>query len=93
MDLLASSGGSVPAAAKRKAVKKWTGWMLFWVRTDGDFAVLMGAVGSGGQIWRCHLREDALTCVVVEGRRGRGEWRDKGIRKVSRLIVELGSRG
>ena len=70
MDLLASSGGLVLAAAKRKAVRTWAGWRQFWARIDGDFAALMGAIGSGGRIWRCHRREDALTCVVVEGRRG-----------------------
>jgi hypothetical protein len=48
MDLLASSGGSVPAAAKRKAVRKWAGRRRFWARIDGDFAASMGAVGSGG---------------------------------------------
>ena len=48
MDLLASSGGSVPAAAKRKAVRKWAGRRRVWARIDGDFAASMGAVGSGG---------------------------------------------
>jgi hypothetical protein len=48
MDLLASSGGSVPAAAKRNAVRKWVGQRGFWARIDGDFAALMGAVGSCG---------------------------------------------
>jgi hypothetical protein len=48
MDLLASSGGSVLAAAKRKAVRKWAGRRQFWARIDGDFAASMGAVGSGG---------------------------------------------
>jgi hypothetical protein len=51
MDRLASSGGSVPVAAKRKAVRKWAGPRQFWACIDGDFAALMGAVGSGGQIW------------------------------------------
>ncbi len=50
MDLLALSGGLVLAAAKRKAVRKWAGRRQFWARIDGDFAALMGAVGSGGQI-------------------------------------------
>ncbi len=77
MDLLASSGGSVPAAAKRKAVRKWVGRRQFWARIDGDFAALMGVVGSGGRIRRCHHREDTLMCVVVEGRRGRRERRDE----------------
>ncbi len=81
MDLLASSGGSVPVAAKRKAVRKWVGQRQFWARIDGDFAALMGAVGSGGRIWRCHRREDALTSVVIEGRQGRREQRDEGDRK------------
>jgi hypothetical protein len=61
--------------------EKWAWRMQFWARIDGDFAALMGAVGSGGQIWRCHRREDALTCVVVEGRRGRRERRGKGDQK------------
>jgi hypothetical protein len=78
MDLLASSGGSVLAAAKMKAVRKWAGQRQFWARIDGDFAALMGAVGSGGRIWQCHRRECALTCVVVEGRRGGREQRDEG---------------
>jgi hypothetical protein len=78
MDLLASSGGLVLAAAKRKAVRKWAGRRQFWACIDDDFAASMGAIGSGGQIWQCHHREDALTCVVVEGRRGRREQRDKG---------------
>ena len=77
MDLLASSGGSVPAAAKRKAVRKWARRRQFWACIDSDFAVLMGAIGSGGQIWQCHHWEDTLTCVVVEGRRGRREQRDE----------------
>ncbi len=38
MDLLALSGGSVPAAAKRKAVRKWAGQRRFWVCINGDFA-------------------------------------------------------
>jgi hypothetical protein len=81
MDLLASSGGSVPAASKRKAVRKWVGRRQFWACIDGDFAASMGAIGSGGQIWRCHRREDALACVVVEGCQGRRERRDEGDRK------------
>ena len=81
MDLLASSGGSVPAAAKRKAVRKWAGRRRFWARMSTHFAASMGAVGSGGRIWRCHRRECALTCVVVEGRRGGREWRDEGDQK------------
>ncbi len=78
MDLLALSGGSVPVATKRKAVRKWAGWRQFWACIEGDFAASMGAIGSGGRIWRCHRREDALTCVVIEGRRGRREQRDEG---------------
>jgi hypothetical protein len=81
MDLLASSGGLIPAAAKRKAVRNWAGRRQFWASIDVDFAVLMGAIGSGGQIWQCHRQEDALTCVVVERRRGRRERRDKRGRK------------
>jgi hypothetical protein len=51
-------------------------------RGGGDFGLAsMGAIGSGGWIWRCHRRECALTCVVVEGRQGRRERRDKGDRK------------
>ncbi len=81
MDLLASSGGLVPAAAKRKAVRKWAGRRQFWARIDNDFIASMGAVGSGGRIWQCHCWEDALMCVVVEGRQGRMERRDKGDQK------------
>jgi hypothetical protein len=81
MDLLASSGGFVPAAAKRKAVRKWAGQRQFWACIEGDFAALMGAVGSGGRIWQCHRWVDVLTCVVVEGCWGRREWRDEGDRK------------
>jgi hypothetical protein len=81
MDLLASSGGLVPAAAKRKAVRKWAGRRQFWACINGDFAASMGAIGSGGQIWQCHRREGALTYVIVEGRRGRRERRDKGDQK------------
>ena len=83
MDLSASSGGSVLAAAKRKAVRKWAGQRQFWACIDNDFVASMGAIGSGGQIWQCHRREDALMCVVVEGHRGRRE-QSRGIRKVSR---------
>ncbi len=81
MDLLALFGGSVPAAAKRKAVRTWSGRRQFWACIKGDFAVLMRAIGSDGQIWQCHRRECALTCVVLEGRRGGREWRDEGGRK------------
>jgi hypothetical protein len=48
MDLLASSGGSVPAAAMSKAVRKLAGRRQFWACIDNDFVMLMGAVGSGG---------------------------------------------
>jgi hypothetical protein len=78
MDLLAFSGGSVPVAANRKAVRKWAKRRRFWARINDDFAASMGAVGGGGRIWQCHHREDALTCVVIEGCRGRRERRDKG---------------
>jgi hypothetical protein len=93
MDLLALSGGSVPAAAKRKAVRKWVGQRQFWACIDGDFAASMGAVGSGGQIWQCHCREDTLTCVVVEGRRGRRERRDEGDRKSVKTHCRVGVTG
>jgi hypothetical protein len=81
MDLLALSGGLVPAAAKRKAVRKWAGRRQFWACIDGDFAASMGAIGSGGRIWQCHHQEDARTCVVIEGHQGRREWRDEGDQK------------
>jgi hypothetical protein len=93
MDLLASPGGSVPVAAKRKAVRKWAGRRQFWARIDDDFVALMGAVGSGGRIWQCHCREDTLMCVVVEGRQGRRERRDEGDQKSVQTLVKLGSRG
>ncbi len=95
MDLLASSGGLVPVEAKRKAVRKWAGRRQFWARIDDDFVALMGAIGSGGQIWQCHHREEALMCVVVEGRQGRRERRDKGDQKSVQTLVKLGlgSRG
>ncbi len=80
MDLLASSGGLVLAAAKRKAVRKWAGRRRFWACIDGNFAASMGAIGSGGQM-QCHHWEDAITCVVIEGRQGRRERRDKGDQK------------
>jgi hypothetical protein len=48
MDLLATSGGLVPVAAKRKAVRKWVGQRQFWAPIDDDFVALMGVVGSGG---------------------------------------------
>ncbi len=53
----------------------------FWARIDGDFSVLMGAIGSDGQIWQCHRRECALICVVVEGRWGGRERWDEGGQK------------
>jgi hypothetical protein len=93
MDLLASSGGSVPVAAKRKAVRNLAGRRQFWACIDNDFVVSMGAIGSGGRIWQCHRREGALMCVVVEGRRGRRERRDKGDQKSVQTLVKLGSRG
>jgi hypothetical protein len=93
MDLLASSGGLVPVVAKRKAVRKWAGRRQFWACIDNDFVALMGAVGSGGQIWQCHRPEDALMCVVAEGRQGRRERRDKGDQKSVQTLVKLGSRG
>ncbi len=93
MDLLASSGGSVLVAAKRKAVRKWAGRRQFWACIDDDFVALMGAVGSGGRIWQCHCQEDALMCVVVEGRRGRRERRDEGDQKSVQTLVKLGSWG
>jgi hypothetical protein len=81
MDLLASSGGSVLGAAKRNAVRTWVGRKQFWAHIDGDFAVLMGAIGSDGQIWQRHRQECALTCVVVEGCWGGRDRRDSGGRK------------
>jgi hypothetical protein len=90
---MASSGGLVPVAAKRKAVRKWAGQRRFWACIDDDFVASMGAVGSGGQIWQCHHQEDALKCVVIEGRRGRRERRDEGDQKSVQTLVKLGSRG
>jgi hypothetical protein len=86
MDLLALSGGLVPVAAKRKAVRKWAGRRRFWACIDNNFVASMGATGSGGRIWQCHLREDALMCVVVEGRRGRRERRDEGDQKIVQTV-------
>ncbi len=65
----------------------------FWARIDDDFVVLMGAVGIGGRIWQCHRRENALMCVVVEGCRGRREWRVEGDQKSVKTLVKLASRG
>jgi hypothetical protein len=93
MDLLALSGGSVLVAAKRKAVRKWAWRRQFWACIDDDFVALMEAIKSGGQIWQCHCREDALMRVVVEGRRGRRERRDEGDQKSVQTLVKLGLRG
>jgi hypothetical protein len=79
--------------AKRKAVRKWARRRQFWACIDDDFVALMGAVGSGGQIWQCHHWEDALMRVVVEGRQGRRERRDKGDQKSVQTLIKLGLRG
>jgi hypothetical protein len=44
MDLLALSGGSVPAAAMRKAVRTWAARRQFRVHINGPFAALLGTV-------------------------------------------------
>jgi hypothetical protein len=93
MDLLALSGGLVPVAAKRKAVRKWAERRQFWACINDDFVAPMGAIGSGGGIWQCHGREDALMCVVIEGRQGRRERRDEGDQKSVQTLFKLGSRG
>jgi hypothetical protein len=93
MDLLASSGGSVPAAAKRKAVRKWVGRRRFWACINGNFAALMGAIGSGGRIGTATAGSAPSHVLSLRGTGGEGSGGTRGIGKVSRLIVELGSRG
>jgi len=91
MDLLASSGSSVPAAAVRKAVGTWAARRQFGVRIVADLLCFWVGVGSGGRIRRCHRQECARMCVVVDGRRGRRERRDKGDRKSVQTHRILGS--
>ena len=81
MDLLASSGSSVPAAAARKAVGTWAAPRQFGISIDGRFCMFWGTVASGDQIRRCRCRECAPMCVVVEGTRGGRERRERGRRK------------
>jgi hypothetical protein len=81
MDLLTSSGSSVPAAAAGKAVGTWATRRPFGGVDNGRFAASMGTVGRGDQIRRCRCRECAPMCVVVEGTRGGREWRERGRRK------------
>ena len=68
MDLLASSGSLVPAAAARKAVRTWVAQRQFGGDTDGQFSAAMGTVGGGGQIWPFSHHVCALVCVIVEGK-------------------------
>ena len=91
MDLLASSGSSVPAAAVRKAVGTWAARRQFGVRIVADLLCFWVGVGSGGRIRRCHRQECACMCVVVDGHQGRRERRDKGDRKSVQTHRILGS--
>jgi hypothetical protein len=93
MDLLALSGSPAPTAAVRKAVGIWAALRQFRVCMDGRFAAFLGTVGSDDRIRRCQCREEAHTCLGVEGWQGGGLPGGRGgIVKVRRLIVQLGSR-
>ena len=72
MDLLALSCRLVPAAAVGKAVGTWAAQRQFGGVDGGRFAVLVGTVGSGGQIQRSHQKECAHMGVV--GERAQGFW-------------------
>ena len=91
MDLLASSGSSVPAAVVRKAVGTWAARRQFGVRIVADLLCFWVGVGSGGRIRQCHRQECPCMCVVVDGRQGRREQRDKGDRKSVQTHRILGS--
>ncbi len=92
MDLLASSSGSVPAAAKRKAVRKWAGGnfglaltMILLCRWEP-----LGVVAEFGNATAGRTPSPVLS---LRGTRVEGSGGTRGIGKVSRLIVELGSQG
>ena len=72
MDLLASFGSSVTAAAVGKAVGTWASRRPFGGVENGQFAVSIGTVGRGGRIWRSHHHYCARMGVVGEG--GQGFW-------------------
>ena len=66
MDLLASSGSSVPVAVARKAVGTWAAWRRFRGVAEGPCAASVGTVGSGDQIRRSHHHGANRTGVVGE---------------------------
>jgi hypothetical protein len=72
MDLLASSGSSVPAAVAGKAIRAWAGRRRFGGVDDSQLAASMGTVGSGGRIQRYHRHGSAPMGVV--GERAQGFW-------------------
>ena len=93
MDLLALSCSLVPAAAVGKAVGTWAAQRQFGGVDGGRFAVLVGTVGSGGQIQHSHQKECAHMGVV--GERAQGFWLGVRVRgdKVTMVVVLIGSLG
>jgi hypothetical protein len=93
MDLLASSGSSVPAALVRKAVGTWAARRQFWGVANSQFSASIGTVGSSGQILQCHHNGDA--CMGAVGERAQGFWSGArgGGEKVSMPMVLIGSLG
>jgi hypothetical protein len=89
MDLLTSSGSSVPAAAAGKAVGTWATRRPFGGVDNGRFCMFWGTVASGNQIRRCRCRECAPMCVVVEGTRGGRERRERGRRKINQTHRQI----
>ncbi len=74
MGLLALSASSVTVAGAGKAFGTWATLRIrqFGGVYNGRFAVLMGTVGSSGQIWRSHRHYSAPMGVV--GDRAQGFW-------------------
>ena len=93
MDLLTSSGSSVTAAAAGKAVGTGAARRPFGGVDNGRFAVSMGTVGRGGQIWRSRRHRCARMGDVGEGAQECWSGARGGGEKVSTMLVSIGTVG
>ncbi len=91
--LLSSSCRSFSTAAARKAIKIWAARRWSGGVDNGQFGIVHMRVPSTGRIWQCPAGRTPSCVLSLRGSRVEGSGGTRGIKKVSRLIVKLGSWG
>jgi hypothetical protein len=93
MDLLTSSGSSVPAAAAGKAVGTWATRRPLGGSTTVDLLRRWAPLDAATKLGDAAAGSAPPCELSLRGRGGGGSGGRGGVVKVSRLIVKLGSLG